>query len=811
MPRNDKSQPTRVQSSWGGVSLDSTGSAIGAARMDPSGIYSSAAQALQEHINSGSEPAWKQACQVTDKIYNTVSAALEALENESPFLEKIKQQVGSAKRLFFKPNIVTLPLIDFQTHGPGIPGANTHWEFVAAVMRWFHDRGAITYHQMAVGEGGMTSAMDAANVSRKLGRKVTPEAIMEGRYGAEYGGWAFYFVRQYLADRHPANHTDDPRQGYQESLDGVCLAPGQAAGKLLFYDLNRLDEANSREVAVPDGVNFQSLTLHKVLVGGHPGSRQDSLDWPGSVVVNLPILKIHVMELLTGAVKNLGMGVYGMQANSSREAGKYEWKYAIPAAKVPLYKLKVPHQRWICQTDEDTLKPIRDKNGNFIWRQTGGMEATMTDSFQAVKGQNVMLLHVVEAIECTNIYHSGYTGVAVPEGFILASQDPVALDNLCARYLFNMLPLVESETIQLQYHLQSDVIQRIPSVRLEGSNIVTTEGYDSCYSRYHAFKHWEQRGLGQLPFYVRGKDLWQGGDLASFKQHLGRVEKGVFSELITTTVYHAMAKPLMDFQAGMLAYLELDDQQTGADHKRELLQFQDENGDGVIDYLEGGKNAGSTGAFMYSSILRSPQADRMEALKLGFLIAMAPAKWIHKEWNSEGLETGEHLIGQAVGRALAMSRVKAEKADPLYPARMWGNGRWPSLNYILQLMHWGRVYGPFFPDRIDIGMAPYAKAFSYADLKWNGAKYCTPQAIQKCEDIIGHYHQAVARGEKPLPFRLYVPHGYGVYNGVRIPNVEETDNPALIFTASFPENEVWRELRFSEYPWLQTVVPEDAF
>jgi len=32
-----------------------------------------------------------------------------------------------------------------------------------------------------------------------------------------------------------------------------------------------------------------------------------------------------------------------------------------------------------------------------------------------------------------------------------------------------------------------------------------------------------------------------------------------------------------------------------------------------------------------------------------------------------------------------------------------------------------------------------------------------------------------------------------------VPNVEETDDPNLIFTASFNGEEVWRELRLSEY------------
>jgi hypothetical protein len=383
------------------------------------------------------------------------------------------------------------------------------------------------------------------------------------------------------------------------------------------------------------------------------------------------------------------------------------------------------------------------------------------------------------------------------------------MDNLAARYLFNMVPMVDTEKIQKKYGVESDIIQKIPSAKLEGKNIVTTEGYDSCYSRYHGLKHCEERGLGQLEFYVTGKDLWQGGNLASVNQHLGRVDKGAFGDLVTTTVYHAAGKPLMDFQAGLMAYLELDDRLTGSKHKQQLLDYQDENKDGIIDYLEGGKNTGSMAGFAYNSVLMSSQADPLQAMKLRFLFSMAPARWIHKEWNNEGLETGEQgMVGQAVARAYGMSKVKGENPDPLYPGRVWGNGKWPSLQYVLQLMQLARVYGMMFPNRIDVMMSPYGQAFSYTDIKWNGGKYCNRQAIEKGEDIIGKYHQALEKGEKPLPFTVYVPHGYGGYNGKRIPNVEETDKPELIFTASFPGDETWRDLRMSDYPWLQTIVPD---
>ncbi len=798
-----------VKSPTGKKPLDNTGSAVGAARMDPAETYIYMAKLLQEYINTGSGPVWQKIRQGIDKIYVTVSAAIEALEAESPFLAEIKRQVSSGKKLFFKPNIVTLPLIDYTTHGPGIPGANSHWEFAAAVMRWFHDKAGITYHQMAVGEAGMTISTDVEAVSKKLGRRLTPEAIMEGKYGDDYGGWGFYFTRKYLAECHDPGHKDNPLEGYRESIDGACLAPGDAGDKLMFYNLNRVDGYNSRDVPVTDGVNFKSITVHKAVVGGNPEDRQDMKDWPGCVLVNLPILKIHVLELLTFALKNAGMGIYAMEASDSQTPGACKWKYSIPDVKVPFGKLKVPHARWILQTDEETLKPLRDEKGNFIWRRTGGMEATIADGIQAVKGQKVTMLHIGDGIECCNIFHSGPTGVIVPEGFVFASNDPVAMDNCAARYLFNMVPLADTEMIQKKYNIKSDIIQKTPFARLEGKNIITTDGYDACYARYHGLKYCMERGLGQLDFYVTGKDLRQGGDLASINQRLGRVDKGTFTDLVTTTAYHASGKPLMDFQAGLLSYLELNDKLTGADYKRQLLQHQDENGDGVIDYLEGGKNAGSMAGFAYNSVLMSSQADPLQAMKLRFLFSMAPSRWIKKEWNNEGLETGEQgMLGQAVSRAYGMSQAKIEQPDPLYPGRTWGHGKWPSLQYVLEIMRLGRVYGMMFPFRIDVTMSPYGQAFAYADVKWNGGKYYNRQALEKREDIIGKYHQAVAGGEKPLPFTVYVPRGYGSYNQKPVPNIEETDKTELIFSAIFPGNESWRDLRMSDYPWLKTVVPD---
>jgi len=437
------------------------------------------------------------------------------------------------------------------------------------------------------------------------------------------------------------------------------------------------------------------------------------------------------------------------------------------------------------------------------------MEATIADGINAVRGQKVMMLHIGDGIECTNIYHSGMTGQIIPEGLVFASNDPVAMDNCAAHYLFNMVPMKDTTKIQQQWGIKSEVIQKTPYAKPDGKNIVTTEGYDSCYSRYHALKHCEERGIGKLDFYVTGKDLWQGGGLSSVNGHLGRVEKDQFTDLVTTTAYHASGKPLLDFQAGLMSYLEFNDKLTGASYKQQLLKHQDENGDGVIDYLEGGKNAGGMAGFAYNQVLMSSQADPLQALKLRYLLGMIPIKWIKKEWNTEGLETGEKgMVGQAVAQAYRMSQAKAESPDPLYPGRVWGNGKWPSIQYVLELMKYARVYGPMFPGRIDINIAPYGLAFAYADAKWNGGKYYNLQARQKGEDIIGKYIQAVAGGEKPLPFTVYVPKGYGSYNGQQIPNIEETDKPELIFTANFAGKEYWNDIKLSDHPWLKTVEPD---
>jgi hypothetical protein len=165
----DKSGGMTVQSSIGENRLDSNGAAIGAARMDPANAYGAIPLLLQDYINRGSESSWQEILRRIDNVYLTVSKAMDELDIEEPFSGEVKKLVESGKKLFFKPNLVWLPAIDPKTHGPVLIGTCLPWEFLAALMRWFHDEHDISYYQMALGDAGTTVSASARAAARILG------------------------------------------------------------------------------------------------------------------------------------------------------------------------------------------------------------------------------------------------------------------------------------------------------------------------------------------------------------------------------------------------------------------------------------------------------------------------------------------------------------------------------------------------------------------------------------------------------------------------------------------------------------------
>ena len=302
-----------VTSPIGEQKTDSSGSAVGVARLEAAASYADIGLFLQRYINEGSTEAWKAIREKIDYTYRGVDAALSALEAETGFLQEVAARVARGQRLLFKPNLVNIQNIDPQSHGPDIGStACTEWAFVAALMRWFHDRGGISYYRMTVGEAAtmMPSAASMYSMINGAAGRVTVEAAIEGKASDFYGGWGFYFARKYLVDTLGPGAAEDPMRGHAESVAGTYIPPGLAGERLMVYDLNQIsdDPGKGREVPVSDGVNYRAITLHKAIVGGSPDDPADRQAYPGCILVNVPKLKVHSISLFTNVIKNLAPG-----------------------------------------------------------------------------------------------------------------------------------------------------------------------------------------------------------------------------------------------------------------------------------------------------------------------------------------------------------------------------------------------------------------------------------------------------------------------------------------------------------------------
>jgi hypothetical protein len=200
--------------------------------------------------------------------------------------------------------------------------------------------------------------------------------------------------------------------------------------------------------------------------------------------------------------------------------------------------------------------------------------------------------------------------------------------------------------------------------------------------------------------------------------------------------------------------------------------------------------------------MQALDVDTLESLKLRFLLMAQPLRSLRPEWNAHGISMGKRVELVAVMPiALRLSQLPSEMPDPLVPGMTFGKGKWPSIQYAVSVSLFARVYGPGFPNQFDWLMVPYGLAFRYAALKWGNGEFKGLETPAAANGTIAKYHQAVNGGRKGLPFTLYVPAGLGKANGHAIPNVTETPDPSLIFTAEFEGGkEAWRELDYGAMP-----------
>jgi len=767
--------------------------------MDTERSYAGIGELLQEVINSSDQGAWEKIRSKIDYTFENLDMALSPLEKETGFSREIEARLARGQKLLFKPNLVFPNNIDPWTHGPG-PGSTacTEWPFLAALMRWFHDKVGISYHQMAVGEAatGTSASAGMFSISNPEGRQVTAEAVIEGKSGDFFGGWGFYFARRYLADSMAPGEKDDPWKGYEESMAGTYIPPGQVTDKLMVYDLNRIaDDTNKgRNILLPDGVNFKSITLHKVVVGGNPDDPDDMKAYPGCILVNVPKLKVHGITIFTNAIKNLGIGLYPMQ--SANQSG-FKWDYSFPRWEMPGLKGNVPHQVWIQDFDLETGLPRRDAEGRYMVKRTGGILATMVDIIKAVNNQDIFTIHVVDAIEAINLEHQGIgIGIKETEGLILAGLDPVATDLLCARYMFCNTSLEEALKVHPDDGQERRFLQRVPVPTVEGNQIVTRTGYDCPLSRDISFQYSEESGLGGRGYYVVGRDRLTDSPLVSLKGRLGCLLNGNFSHITTNTLYYDVFKVPWDLQKTAFAYMEAVDQLTGSTLKEKFLKAHDEDGDGIVTYEEFGKK-GAYGPLLFQmgANISIAGTEQFGYLRGPFGSGAIRLKWTNGAWNRDGHNLLEDfLVRAACLTAFRMSQSETEAQDPFLPSLTWGKGKWPSFQLASYMYYGISMYGGEFPDKAGFPSL-YGLAFFYADLTQNHGRYTVNGTAQPDPEALQRYFSDRRSGEaKPLDFSFYVPAGYDSLSGTKVPNVEVTHDPAKILTVSFAGGEeMWTE------------------
>ncbi len=779
---------------------DSSGSPVGVVRLDPEKAYSGTAELLKEVIDQSSQEAWEKIKAKIDYIYAGLDSAQAPLNEETGFGKEIKNRLNKGQKLLFKPNLVSTSNIDPQTHGRGLGNtACTEWPFIAALMRWFHDRMGVGYHQMALGEAATVMAALAGFFSmiNPEGKKITTEAVIEGRSGSFYGGWGFYFARKYLSECPRSDEKDDPMQGYESSAAGLYTPPGYMDHELMTIDLNRInDEADKgREIPVPGGVNFQTLTLHKAIVGGDPGDPRDRKAYPGCILVNVPKLKVHTNALFTNIIKNLGIGLYPMQFS---RGGDCCWEYANPHHPIPGMKGGIPHQVWVPEMNLETCLPQVDESGKLNLRKTGGLTGTMVDIVKAVQNQDIFMIHIVDAIEATNLDHTGSEMARKePEGLIIAGLDPVAADLFSARYIFSNVPLEEAIKVPIDDDAGGRFPQAVPLPSVEGSNIITGKGYDCPLARDDCFEQAEARGLGKRIYHVVGRDLVTDSPLISLNGHLGRVKDGTFVDVITKALYFDIFKFPWDLQRTVFGYLSAVDQLTGSSLKKIFLEAFDENNDGVVSYWEKGqKGVGAIGLYLGGYSTSCLGAEPMGFISGRVKTQMKRLKLVDPQRNSHGYDfLREFSFGAVCMAAFRMSQVERESPDLFIPSLTWGKGKWPSFQTAQFFSLGMSLYGQSFPFKVGFPSL-YGSSVYYADLTQREGKYLGGSGRLPDSEKLRGYVAAVQKGQdQPMDFIFYVPNGYESLGGSSLPNVEATDDPAKILTVGFQGGrEVWGDI-----------------
>ena len=164
-----------------------------------------------------------------------------------------------------------------------------------------------------------------------------------------------------------------------------------------------------------------------------------------------------------------------------------------------------------------------------------------------------------------------------------------------------------------------------------------------------------------------------------------------------------------------MGWARANDQLTGSSYARAWLDAFDENGDGIIDYEEKGRE-GTTDFFLYGAAYDNHVTARVAHGRwLGyFLFHSNMLRWSNVELNVEKRDfLKHHQETSAVAMGMALSRMEIEAPDPIFPSMTWGKGKWPSIQAAVYLTTGMAIYGRGFPSRMTTDSL-YGVAFRYA-------------------------------------------------------------------------------------------------
>jgi hypothetical protein len=335
-------------------------------------------------------------------------------------------------------------------------------------------------------------------------------------------------------------------------------------------------------------------------------------------------------------------------------------------------------------------------------------------------------------------------------------------------------------------------VQKVPVPRVESGNIVTEEDYDSPLLRYNLFKHAETSGIGRQNYHVIGWDEIKQTPLKSVNGHIGWLEEGKFTELITDTFYYNPGNILWGLQKTSLAYLKANDIIAGTNVMKEVMDAYDENSDGVLDYDEMGRDAFWHTYLRLAAYYYSLRGTRKFGVLEGTFLLSSMWKYAEREWNPEGHDFMKNFQTVTwIAMAHGLSQIKDEKEDPHHEGISWGDGNWPSLKLVKFRSTANRIFGPNYPSKISLN-SMYGLAFQYADKTQNNGAYTGSPDLKSDPESIEKYLEAVEKGAEPIKFTLYVPKGHGKLGERKIVNIAETEDPRKIYTADFKEGgEIW--------------------